>query len=292
MQGDQDSRSGKKVYVARRIFAVLVVLALLALLAPRACQAFFGSGGDLSSSGTPEAVDSSSSVAGDEEEAGSAEDDASSNEQDAESSSDSADSLRDDDDGSERAGEAAMIEDVGGTSDPGVVDLAVPVVGLEAPIVDVSTALPLDAGAVDPGLLPAEVILPVSLEAPLTDAAAPVAPIAPVPPVQPPALLPVPLTTPNAPVQPAPVPVPLAAPAAPIELAAVTPEPTFAEEETYLLFEEEFVVFEEESIAAEQEPVSSEGGGGELVVVVSGGATAVAHGGNATAVAGGAVAVS
>jgi hypothetical protein len=36
-------RSGREVYVRRRILAVLIVVLLLALLVPRACQAFFGS---------------------------------------------------------------------------------------------------------------------------------------------------------------------------------------------------------------------------------------------------------
>jgi hypothetical protein len=50
MQGGQepqrsrgDGGPGRGVYLARRIVAVLVVLVLLALLVPRACQAFTGS---------------------------------------------------------------------------------------------------------------------------------------------------------------------------------------------------------------------------------------------------------
>ena len=38
-----EGRPGRRVYVARRIVAALVVLLLLALLVPRACQALTGS---------------------------------------------------------------------------------------------------------------------------------------------------------------------------------------------------------------------------------------------------------
>src|SRR5919202_67803 len=53
MQGGRGT--GRRVYMVRRVLALLVLLLLLALLVPRACQAFFGS--EESDSGTSQTTD-------------------------------------------------------------------------------------------------------------------------------------------------------------------------------------------------------------------------------------------
>src|SRR5215203_2485708 len=65
MQGDQEP--GRGIYVVRRILVALVVLLLLVLLVPRACESLFGAG-DEQGSETSETADVESSGEGDEEE--------------------------------------------------------------------------------------------------------------------------------------------------------------------------------------------------------------------------------
>lgn len=63
---------GRGVYARRRILAVLVVLLLIALLVPRACQAFFGSNEDTGQRGEQRSGAGTATGAGAEDDAGDA----------------------------------------------------------------------------------------------------------------------------------------------------------------------------------------------------------------------------
>ena len=61
MQGGQEP--GRGVYVVRRIVAIFVILLLLILLVPQACEAFIGPGEE-PGSGAPETGDTGEDVVG------------------------------------------------------------------------------------------------------------------------------------------------------------------------------------------------------------------------------------
>jgi hypothetical protein len=166
MQGGQGP--GRGVYVARRILAALVVLILLVLLVPWACQNFLGSG---EGSGTSETADVDSSDDGGEEAAKDQEVDT-----DEEASTDAGvegvDTSRDSDSGETGAeddqdSDDAEVDEDGGASNIELDSLGfVPSFEAAGAVEQIPPAPGPDAGNLQP-IAPAEPVLPVEPTVPV-----------------------------------------------------------------------------------------------------------------------------
>jgi hypothetical protein len=154
MQGGQDP--GRGVYVVRRIVAVLVILLLLVLLGPRACQAILGpqGGSDTGDTEAPEETTEVASSAGEEETVPDEETVIST--ETATEQADIADG-RETEDSMEIAGDESLEAQYIGTE----LDLVGVAVGLEAPVGDLTQTAPV------PDLGAQQVPQPVAFEGPI-----------------------------------------------------------------------------------------------------------------------------